>query len=63
MTPTVDVVNDILSFLVMDVVFFNPSPSPSSNSPAIVQVLTFHNEVDSWVLLGVNHTDDSLATS
>jgi len=47
MTPTIDVVDDILRLLVMDVVFFNPNPSPSSDSPAIVQVLTFHNEVDS----------------
>jgi len=63
MTPTIDVVDDILRFLVFDVVLLNPNPSPSSDSPAIVQVLAIDHKVNSRIFFRVNKTDDSLAAS
>lgn len=63
MTPAVDVVDDVLRLLILDVVLLDPGFSPSSNPPAIVQVLGLHYEVNPWVLLGVNHTDHPVAAS
>lgn len=60
-TPTIDVVDDILRLLVFDVVLLNPSPSPSSDSPAIMQVLAIDHEVNPRIFFRVNKTDDSLA--